>query len=84
VSAAERERVLRILTDRRDATAARWYDAIARTSFVPFNSDEVRQRLAELTDRTSRVLLSEPLERDQARAIGAALARLGYVQPDAL
>jgi len=84
VTTAEQEQILQLLSERRDATAARWHQAIAQTSFVPFSSDEVRQRLADLTDRAIGALLSEPLEGGEAKAIGAALAKLRYVQPDAL
>jgi len=44
----------------------------------------VRQRLIELTEQTITLLSAEPFERSQAEAIGAALARLRYIQPEAL
>src|SRR3954447_11309406 len=78
VTVTEGAQVLQILSERRDATAARWHQAVARTSFVPFSSDDVRQRLAELTDRVTRALLCEPLDGGDAGAIGAALAQLRY------
>jgi PAS domain S-box-containing protein len=80
----ESGQLLRILTGRRDGIAARWNRAIAQTSFVPFSSEEVRRRLAGLTERVIRALLNEPLDRVEAQAIGAALADLRYVHPEAL
>jgi PAS domain S-box-containing protein len=84
VTTTESGQLLRALTGRRDAIAARWNRAIAQTSFVPFSSEEVRRRLAGLTERVVRALLSEPLNRDEAQAIGVALADLRYVHPEAL
>jgi PAS domain S-box-containing protein len=69
---------------RREVIAARWNRAIAQSSFVPFSLDEVRRRLAELTERVVRVVLSEPFNRSEAQAIGAALADLRYVHPESL
>ncbi len=69
---------------RRDAMADVWYTAIAQTSFVPFSAADVRRHLVQLADQVIELLLAEPFERCRARAIGIALARLHYLQPEAL
>jgi len=44
----------------------------------------VRDELRTLTDQVITALLDEPVDRDRAWAIGASLAALHYVHPDAL
>ena len=70
------------------AIAARWQEAIGRTSFVPFDAPEGRRRLAALATRALAALHAEPrdhdLDHDEVRAIGAGLARLGFTHPHAL
>ncbi len=72
------------LAARRSAIADRWYRAVARTGFAPLGGPEVRARLLALTDRAIAALLAEPFEPAEARAIGAALAALHYLDPAAL
>jgi two-component system, cell cycle sensor histidine kinase and response regulator CckA len=76
--------LLQHLRCRRDTIADIWYQAIVRTSFTPRSSTVVRQNLVELTDQAITVLLTEPFRRTQAEAIGATLARLRYLQSEAL
>jgi PAS domain S-box-containing protein len=85
MDALDRSKLLRVLQCHRDAVADSWYKALARTSsFVPLGAAEIRQHLVELTDQAIALLLTDPLERGKAQAIGAALARLRYVQPEDL
>jgi PAS domain S-box-containing protein len=84
VNAADRSQLLETLHSRRDAIADSWYQAIARTSFAPLSATEVQRRFAELTEQAIALLLAEPFERRQAEAIGASLADLHYIQPQAL
>ena len=84
MNAADRSQLLQLLHGRRDAIADRWHQAIAGINSAPLNPTEVHQRLAELTDRVVGLLLAEPFDRTEARAIGAALARLDSLQPEAL
>lgn len=84
MNAADRSQLLQLLHERRDATADRWHQAIAGTNSAPLNPTEVRQRLVELTDRVAALLLAEPFDHTEAHAIGAALARLDSLQPEAL
>ena len=72
------------LAARRSVIADRWYRAVARTGFAPLGGPEVRARLLALTDRAIAALLAEPFEPAEARAIGAALAALHYLDPAAL
>jgi PAS domain S-box-containing protein len=85
MSTADRSQLLRVLQGHRDAVVDSWYKALTRTdSFAPLKAAEVRQRLVELTDQAIALLLADPFERSKAQAIGAALARLRCVQPEAL
>jgi len=84
MNSVERSQLLQILHGRRDAIADSWYQAIARTSFVAPSATKVRQPFVELTEQAITVLLAEPFEPGQAQAIGAALARSHYIQPQAL
>jgi len=72
------------LTARREVIADRWYRAVAHTGFAPLGGPEVRARLLALTNRAIAALLAEPFEPAEARAIGAALAALHYLDPAAL
>jgi PAS domain S-box-containing protein len=67
-----------------DAIAERWYQQIAPTSYVPLEGVAVYQHLVELSIKVIRLLIAEPFEPDKAEEIGAALARLHYLQPEVL
>ena len=54
------------------------------SSFVPRPVAEVRAAVAALTERVIATLLRDPFAPDEASAVGAALAQLHYVHPDAL
>jgi len=84
MGAAERSQLQGMLRSRCDAIAEQWYQAIATTSYVSLTAAEVRQRLLGLTEQLVALLCSEPFERDKAQAIGASLARLHYIEPEAL
>jgi PAS domain S-box-containing protein len=84
MNASDRMQVLRTLGTRRDVIADGWYQAITGTSYVPFKAADVRQQLVDLTDRIIALLPAEPLERERAEAIGASLAGLHYLHPEAL
>ncbi len=73
-----------ILHDRRERIARRWYDAIVRTSFVPFTEQDLFICLLTLTDQVIAAFLAEPFVPDLARTIGTALARLHCIAPEAL
>lgn len=81
---ATRSELQRLLQGRRAAIAQSWYEAILTTSFVTLSGPEVCQRLDELTGQAILVLLEEPFEAGKAHEIGAALAGLHYLQPEAL
>ncbi len=67
-----------------DAIAERWYRQIAATGYVPLKGAVVCQHLLELSIKAIRLLLVEPFEPQKAEEIGEALARLHYLQPEAL
>jgi signal transduction histidine kinase len=62
------------LQSRKQAIAARWYDAIAPT-IAELNAGEVKSQLAEWTSQAILLLSTDSLERGTARAIGEGLAR---------
>lgn len=78
----DRECLRSILHERRDAVADRWYDAIADTGFVPISAGTARRRLGDLLDRAIALLLDEPVERMEARALGVALAEMRYIHAE--
>ena len=82
MNTAGRSELLQVLQGRCDAIADKWYQAIARTSDVPHSAAEVRQHLVGLTEQVIALLLTNPLERGRAEAIGAALARLHCIEPE--
>jgi PAS domain S-box-containing protein len=83
-NAVDRSHLLEILSRRREAIADRWYQAIARVSYMPLEVSEVRRRLVELVEQAIAVLAADSFESNQAQAIGVALAQLHYIQPEAL
>lgn len=68
----------------RDAIARIWYQAIADTCYPAKSAGEVRQDLQTLTGRVIALLLDAQLDASEAEGIGVALARLHYVQAEAL
>jgi PAS domain S-box-containing protein len=68
----------------RETIARDWQAAIARTSFVALDRQEILRALTALTDRAIALLSAESFDVEQARQIGAGLAQLGYVLPEAL
>ncbi len=73
-----------LLESRRDAIVQIWYEAIAITGAVTLTGPELRERLDKLTGQAILALLEEPFEASNAHEIGAALAGLPYLQPEAL
>jgi PAS domain S-box-containing protein len=67
-----------------DTIAERWCQKIATTHYVPIKGAVVCQQLVELSVRIVGLLLAEPFEPNRAEEIGAGLARIYYLQPEAL
>jgi PAS domain S-box-containing protein len=67
-----------------DTIAERWCGQIASTSYLPNEDTTPCRHLVELSFRAIRLLLAEPFEPEKAEEIGGALARLYYLQPEAL
>lgn len=86
MDASERTYLGRTLHGRRDAIASAWYDDLHAREFMfaPLDADDVRCRFVLLTEQALTVLLAETFEDGAARDIGAALARLHYIQPTVL
>jgi PAS domain S-box-containing protein len=72
------------LLQRCPAVAERWHQAIAQTGYVALDATEAGHELAEMTERAATLLIAEPFDRDKAQEIGAAVACLHFLQPDAL
>jgi PAS domain S-box-containing protein len=73
-----------ILRGRRATIAARWQQALAATGHSRHCATAVRDRLLALTDGAVGALFAEPFAPEAARAIGAGVAGLHYLAPDAL
>jgi PAS domain S-box-containing protein len=76
--------LLPVLARRSGAIARRWQQALARTGFSDASVPEVRGQLQALLERGIAALLADPVDRGEGRAIGAAVAALHFVHPDAL
>jgi PAS domain S-box-containing protein len=76
--------IRRRLEDRREAIAGGWYEAISGTCYAAKSAQEVRQDLTELTGKAIDLLAGAPFDASQAEEIGVALARLHYIQAEAL
>jgi hypothetical protein len=79
-----RSQVRQTLLSRRFAIAESWYKAVAQTSFIPHSAAEVRESFVTLAEEVITLLLAEPFDQGRAQAIGATLAGLHCVQPEAL
>lgn len=73
-----------VLRRRQSVLARQWYDAIAPTSFTAWSAADVHRHVETWVDATITALVRKPVELELARAIGARLADLRYLQPDAL
>ncbi|MBN1815638.1 MAG: HAMP domain-containing histidine kinase [Anaerolineae bacterium] len=62
------------LQSRKETITSRWYDGLA-PSIAEHDAAEVKAQLAEWTEVILTLLLSEPLKREIARAVGEALVR---------
>jgi signal transduction histidine kinase len=62
------------LQSRKETIASRWYDGLA-PSIAEIDAAEVKAQLAEWTEVILTLLLSEPIKRQVARAVGEALVR---------
>ncbi len=74
----------RIPYERCAAIGDLWYQAVARTSFTPFSGAEARRSFIALTEQTVAALIARPVDRRLAQSVGAGLARLRYISPEAL
>jgi len=75
---------LRPLEQRREVIAGNWYTAIAGTCYAAKSAQEVHRALQELAEKAIDLLAAAPLDASQAEEIGVALARLHYIQAEAL
>jgi hypothetical protein len=72
------------LEERREVIARNWYEAIACSCYAAKSSREVRQDLEGLAGQAIDLLAAAPLDGSRAEEIGMALARLHYIQAEAL
>ncbi len=80
---SERAQLSQLLRNRRDAIAENWYQAVQRTGSTSLDAAQVRLRLSDLAGQVVALLLTEPFDRNQAKSIGATLACLTGIQPEA-
>ena len=74
----------RHLDERCDAIVGKWYAAIVDTGYPALSSMQVRQELRVQVAKAIDLLAAEQLNSSGAEQIGVALARLHYIQPEAL
>ena len=79
-----RSQVPHALRRSRDQIAEHWYKAIVLTGTSYLSASALRHRLTELTEQVIEILLADRYEPDEAAAVGAALADLGFYQPETL
>ncbi|MDQ2785561.1 MAG: hypothetical protein M3Y58_11240, partial [Chloroflexota bacterium] len=84
MDATKRRDLHHTLQARREMIAARWYGAIAPTALSPLPPADVQRQLLALTDQAIALLVADTFASGEAAAIGAALARLRYLQPASL
>jgi len=84
MDATERRNLDHTLHARREVIAARWYRAIASTALSPLPPADVQRQLLALTEQAIALLVADTFAPGEAAAIGAALARLRYLQPASL
>jgi len=81
---AEWSTLQQVLHGRYEAITDCWYQVVASVGFASLSPTETRQRLVELTKQVTELLLAEQFQHPRARAIGATLAHLCHMQPEAL
>jgi PAS domain S-box-containing protein len=81
ISSNQRRQRLRLP---RDMAAERRYREMADTANVTLEGFELSQHLPTLSIEAIRLLLAEPFQPHKAEQIGAALAHLQYLRPEAL
>jgi len=84
MNSAERSQVHQTLLSRCHAIADSWYKAIAQTGYTPIEIAQAREQFVASTEQVIALLFTEPFERGRAEAIGASLAGLHYIEPEAL
>jgi PAS domain S-box-containing protein len=68
----------------RDTIARKWHQSIADTCYPVKSAGEVRQDLQALTGKVIGLVVGAQLDAAEAEEIGVALARLHYIQAQAL
>ncbi len=82
---AVRPGLRRRLEGQQEAIAAAWYARVRQTGFAPYPTPEVRGHFSALADRLTKAVAAKPEQaRREGREIGATLARLHFVNPEAL
>jgi len=84
MDATERRDLYDSLLGRCEIIAARWYRVITRTALSPLPPSDVQRHLFALTDRTIHLLIADEFVAEEVAEVGAALARLRYLQPESL
>jgi diguanylate cyclase (GGDEF)-like protein/PAS domain S-box-containing protein len=69
---------------RRTALVQRWVQAIAGTSYVPLNRNELRHYLSELVNRLSEALRADAWNPAAVGDVGAAMVQAHFTAPESL
>ncbi|MGD9030211.1 MAG: hypothetical protein PVG25_10390, partial [Anaerolineae bacterium] len=80
VESAGQSELMHVLSASSAAIAERWYKALAPAAHSSRGAGRLRQCLAQLAEQSTNLLRDEAIDRGDARAIGASLARLNALQ----
>ncbi len=79
-----RAQLEKVLPERCAAVADGWYQAIAKTGYLPLAAADIRRRLADLAGQAAIFLVGERFDEEKAHEIGVALAQFHCLQPEGL
>ena len=79
-----RAQLEKVLPERCAAVADGWYQAIAKTGYLPLAAADIRLHLADLAGQAAIFLVGERFDEEKAHEIGVALAQFHCLQPEGL
>jgi PAS domain S-box-containing protein len=78
-----RKEIASTLIRRRDALTHLWRRALYGTSYVPLNTAQIDERLAHIVSGLIEIVIGDDLDTLKARDLGANVAQLHYIDPEA-
>jgi PAS domain S-box-containing protein len=84
MEATDRLQLQQVLHERRDEIAKSWRQAVEQGHSEPPTALGSGQRFVEMTEQVSEIFFTEPFVGEKAREVGASLAKLQHLDPEAL